>query len=225
MNYTDPYGLFEQWKDPNPSKDDEGIPLKPVEIFGPSRGGGNFPAWQWIWNPLGDYGHSDPLEGGGSGGGVDRSKEKVHQLKEVVIKGPKKSGYTPWGPGLILLGQPIIPKDSWVVKYFFDHAFAVGRNKNTSVASIASRVAVRKLEQKAGEKVAEVIGKKTSSLVFRRLGGLIGKAVPGVGWALTASDAWEYRTEIGEFAEGWNVGAARYYELRSNPSTFYMYAK
>ncbi|RZK39948.1 MAG: hypothetical protein EOO90_16930 [Pedobacter sp.] len=91
MNYTDPYGLFEQGKDPKPSKDDEGIPLKPVEVFGPSRGGGNLPAWQWIWNPIGDYGYTDPFEGGGSGGGGGGgSKDKVHQLKEVVIKGKRR---------------------------------------------------------------------------------------------------------------------------------------
>ncbi len=156
-------------------------------------------------NPLS---YIDPL-------GLDTAK--VNQLREVTIQGSK--GINPWGPSLILLGQPTVPKDSRVVKYFFDHAFVVGKNKNTSVASLASRVAVRKLEQKAGKRVAKVIGKKASSF-FKRLGGLIGRTVPGVSWTLTASDAWEYRAEIGEFMEGWSAGAARYYELRSNPNTF-----
>ncbi|RZK39955.1 MAG: hypothetical protein EOO90_16965 [Pedobacter sp.] len=65
----------------------------------------NFPAWQWIWNPIEDNGYTDPYGGGGGGGGG--SKDKVNQLKEVVIKGKRRGaigGPIPWygnflGPG------------------------------------------------------------------------------------------------------------------------------
>ncbi|WP_168187460.1 DUF6443 domain-containing protein [Pedobacter sp. G11] len=162
-------------------------------------------------NPLS---YIDPL-------GLDTAK--ANQLKDVTITGEK--GINLWGPGMILLGQPTIPKDGRIVRYFYDHAFAVGKNKRTSVASLASRVAVRKIEQKAGDRVAKAIGKKAARLVFKRLGGLVGRAIPGVGWAITASDAWEFRNEIGAGAKAFSAGAGDYYKLRANPETGWMYAK
>jgi len=64
-----------------------------------------------------------------------------------------------------------------------------------------------------------------SSLVFKRLGGLVGRAIPGVGWAITASDAWEFRDEIGTGVKAVSTGAGYYYNLRANPETGWMYAK
>jgi RHS repeat-associated protein len=117
-----------------------------------------------------------------------------------------KIGYThssssnsiPWwlGPGLVALGQPVIPKSSWLVKQAFGHAFEVGRNKSTSVASVASRVVVRKVEQKIGKKVAAKIGEKAAGILFKRAGGFVGRAVPGVGWALTAYDVYQLNGAI-----------------------------
>ncbi|MDR6734844.1 DUF6443 domain-containing protein [Sphingobacterium sp. 2149] len=151
--------------------------------------------------------------------GLDTTKT----LQEVTVTDYKK--INPWGPSLIMLGQPVLPKDGVIVKYFYGHALAVGKNKSTSVASLASRVTVRTIEKKAGDKVAKAIGKKTASLIFKRLGGLLGRAIPVAGWAITSTDLWEFRKEIAAGAKAFSMGGGDYYKLQADPKNGWMYIK
>lgn len=111
------------------------------------------------------------------------------------------------------------------MKYLFGHSFELGKNRSTSLASIASRVIIRKTEQKVRARVAKVIGGRTARKLFMRAGGALGRIIPGLGWGLTVYDVWENRQVIAVGAETFSAGGADYYKLRSNPSTFYMYAK
>jgi hypothetical protein len=119
---------------------------------------------------------------------------KVIQIKEVKITGYKPSSTWWLGPGLITLGQPIIPKSSPIVRSLMGHAFEAGRNRSTSIASLASRAAVKKVEKLAGNKIAKVVGEKVAKRFFMHAGGVLGRFVPWVGWALTAKDVYDLQT-------------------------------
>ncbi|WP_333575991.1 DUF6443 domain-containing protein [Sphingobacterium sp.] len=149
--------------------------------------------------------------------------DTTRTLQEVTVTDYKK--FNPWGPSLIMLGQPVLPKDGVIVKYFYGHALALGKNKSTSVASLASRVTVRTIEKKAGDKVAKTIGKKTASLIFKRLGGLLGRTIPVAGWAITSTDLWEFRKEIAAGAKAFSMGGGDYYKLQADPKNGWMYIK
>ncbi|MFN3406034.1 MAG: polymorphic toxin-type HINT domain-containing protein [Cytophagaceae bacterium] len=74
------------------------------------------------------------------------------------------------GPGLVLTGQPFIPKNSSFAKALYPRSAKVlGARSNTSLASLVTRR----------------IG----------LGGLAGRAVPIIGWVWTAKDILEMRVE------------------------------
>lgn len=125
-------------------------------------------------------------------------------LKEVVVTAsriPENNNHLV-GPLLILSGQPVIPKSNPLIKNLFGHGFEKGANKSTSVASVTSRVVVRKIEQKAGKQVAKAVGKKAARIFFMRAGGLLGRFIPGAGWALTAYDVYDNRGAIKDFADG-----------------------
>ena len=135
--------------------------------------------------------------------GLDSLPAKT--LAPVTVTATKNNGISPWGPVLIGLGQPIIPKDARIIKLLFDgHAFKAGVNKSTSVASVTTRVIVRKIEQKAGEKIAKAVGKKIAAKIFMRAGGLLGRAVPGAGWVLLAYDIYDNRADIGGAIKEWH---------------------
>jgi len=124
----------------------------------------------------------------------------LDSLASVTVVGYKNNSSNsrmPWwlGPGLIGLGQPLIPKSSPLIKRLFGHAFEVGRNKSTSIASVASRVIVRKIEKKFGTQIAKKIGEKAASVLLKRTGGLIGRAIPGAGWIMTGYDLLKLNTE------------------------------
>lgn len=99
------------------------------------------------------------------------------------------------GPVLILASQPYIPKSSPFIRDLFGHAFEKGANRNTSLASVTSRVIVKKAGEKGGEKLlAKAVGKKAAQKFFMRAGGVIGRRlIPGAGWALLIKDIWDNR--------------------------------
>lgn len=127
--------------------------------------------------------------------GLDSIPAKT--LPTVVLPPGKKSGVNPVGPILILAGQPIIPKDAQIIKWLFDgHGFKAGINKSTSVASIIPRAIAWRTRKIIDKKVKSVIVKKIAAKILVRGGGLLGRAIPIVGWALFAKDLWDNRAEI-----------------------------
>ncbi len=127
--------------------------------------------------------------------GLDTAKGKV--LPNVTVTATKKSGVSPLGPILILAGQPTIPKDARVIKWLFDgHGFKAGVNKSTSVASVIPRAIAWKTRKIIDKKVKNVIVKKVAEKILMRGGGLLGRAIPGVGWVLLGKDIWDNREDI-----------------------------
>jgi len=98
------------------------------------------------------------------------------------------------GPAMILLGQAYIPKSTPFLRVLFGgHAFEAGVNKSTSVASITTRVIVKKIGENGGEKLlAKAVGKQVAKRFFMRAGGFLGRLIPGVGWVLFATDVTRY---------------------------------
>ncbi|MGL4283607.1 MAG: polymorphic toxin-type HINT domain-containing protein, partial [Eubacterium aggregans] len=119
--------------------------------------------------------------------GLDSSKP----LEPVVVTARKPS-VNPVGPTLILLGQDIIPKDHRIIKSLFDgHGFKKGLHKNTSPASVVLRAAAWRTRKVIDKKVKSKAVKKVAGKILMRGGGLLGRAVPVVGYALLAKDVWE----------------------------------
>ncbi|GEM_PF-4633073 len=140
---------------------------------------------------------------------------KVHNLNQVTVTANTSSGVPHWlGPSMILTGYPFIPKNSTIIKPFFDgHAFAVGKNKSTSVASIAARVTVRKIEKVAGKRNAKIVGEKAARIIFKRTGGALGRFVPVVGWGVTGYDIWDNKESINDALKSFGQGAEDYSKL------------
>ena len=116
--------------------------------------------------------------------------DTLHGSSNLTLPpGQKKSNVPIWvGPTLIGLGQPLFPKNGAVVKFFYGRGFAQGEHKSTSAASLAFRVTARKIEKKYGERIAKKIGEKSAKILFGRVPGFLGRAVPFVGWGLLAND-------------------------------------
>lgn len=127
--------------------------------------------------------------------GLDTAKGKV--LPSVTVVGVIKHSA---GPVLILLGQPLD---------FLKPAGMLGSGPGSSVASWGLSKVLRgstaPLKSYARNKLAKVVERKVAQKVVNRVigativGRLLGRAVPLVGWALTAKDAWDYRAEIKSF--------------------------
>jgi hypothetical protein len=121
--------------------------------------------------------------------GLDTSKGKT--LAPVTVTSFIKHTI---GPAIVLLSQPTIPKDSWIIKFFYEgHGFKAGLNENTSWVSLGSRVVVRKVVTPVAKTVAKKIGIKVSEKLLMRGGTFLGRyAIPGAGLALTAYDFTKY---------------------------------
>jgi len=124
--------------------------------------------------------------------------------QNVTVTASKKSGINPWGPILILAGQPVISKSSPVIKYFFGHAFEAGKNKSTSVASVTTRVVVKKVTNYAAKKAKSKAAKTVVSFLSKRAGGFLGRLVPGAGYVLLGKDIWDNRADIGGAIKEWH---------------------
>ena len=131
---------------------------------------------------------------------VEYEKKKTKESDELDIN--------PWGPTLIGLGQPWIPKDSRIIKKIFGHGFKSGMHKNTSVASIV-------LRKSAPQKINKIVGKTAGNWIAKQagtktVGGILGRTLPGVGWGVTAYDI---TTEI---IIPMSEGAALYHKSNEN---------
>lgn len=124
------------------------------------------------------------------------------------------------------MGQPI------------DYLKPVGALGSVPGSSIASKglakvlpFSTAPLKRVTRNGLTKVVGKKIARKVVNKVigasvvGRLIGRFVPYVGWTATAYDAWENRSEIGQAAAGFSMGAGYYYNLRANPETGWMYVK
>ncbi len=131
--------------------------------------------------------------------GMDTTKPKSVTLAPVTVTSTKQSGsgFSPWGPTLILLGQPL---------NFLKPVGALGSPTGSSIASrVLSKViplestAFKKVTVKVLTKVVgKQIAKKTASRVVGRF---LGRLVPGVGWAMFAYDIYDNRKEINQWAK------------------------
>lgn len=124
-----------------------------------------------------------------------KSDTKSQQSSDTNNSSP---GFSPWGPSLIALGQPIIPKSSPLVRAVMGKAFSVGVNKSTSIASLTLRpIAKVSVNKVVGKTVGSYIAKKAGTRV---LGGVLARFVPYVGWGLFANDVYQNREEIKQWA-------------------------
>lgn len=108
------------------------------------------------------------------------------------------------GPTLIGLGWPLISKRSTIIKDLFGKAFVLGKHTETSVASIFFRYGVQRTRKVIEKKVKNVVVKKAAEKVLMRAGGLLGRFVPVVGWALLANDVYDFGRWMS--TAGGNVG-------------------
>ncbi|KIO76865.1 hypothetical protein TH53_12205 [Pedobacter lusitanus] len=162
-----------------------------------------------LGNPIS---YIDPL-------GLDTGK--VNQLKQVNIVGNNNNNFNHWiGPSLIALGEPIS---------YLKPVGALGSQRGSSIASwTLSKVfpwrstALKTAQRKAVGLVSKRLARKIGTNVVGRF---LGRLVPYVGWSITAYDIWENKEAIGVGMKAFSAGGGDYYKLRSNPSTFYMYAK
>jgi Pretoxin HINT domain len=126
--------------------------------------------------------------------GLDTMKKTLPEVTVTAEKN-KNSSAIPWwlGPGLVGASQPLS---------FLKPVGALGSEPGSSLASwtlskaLPQTVpALKKAERKIVAKVVgKAIAKKTGTAV---LGRFIGRRiVPGVGWALTIKDIYDYRHEI-----------------------------
>jgi RHS repeat-associated protein len=139
--------------------------------------------------------------------GMDTTKPKVVDLKPVSVTTTKQSGsgFSPWGPGLILLGQPLdflkpvgamgSPTGSSVASWGLSKVFP----QSTAPAKIYVR---KKLTKVVGKKIArKVVNKAIGATVAGRF---FGRLVPGVGWAMLAYDIYDNREDIGGAIKEWH---------------------
>ncbi len=136
---------------------------------------------------------------------------------EVTVTATRKSdSNVPWwlGPSLVGASQPL---------NFLKPVGALESAPGSSLASwslskaLPQKIpALKKGERKVIAVVSKKLAKKSGTAV---LGRFIGRRiVPGVGWVLTAMDAWEYRKEIWECTKAFSAGAA---EFSRNNGTVY----
>jgi len=152
--------------------------------------------------------YNDPL-------GLDTNR--VVQLNEVTVN----ASVPHWlGPGMILLGQPI---------NYLKPVGALGSSPGSSVASYTlakvfpQRIpALKRVERRVIGVVSKKAAKKAGTAV---LGRFLGRLIPGIGYGITAYDVWDNKEVIGGGLKAISAGAGDYYKLRSDPNTFYMYAK
>jgi RHS repeat-associated protein len=126
----------------------------------------------------------------------------IHGSSNLTLQ-PGHKFPSPYGPALILLGQPLD---------FLKPYGIAGSQPGSSIASwglskvityetsapkqITKKVLSKALGKKLGKKIAyKIIGTTT-------LGRLIGRLVPWAGWAWTAYDVWDNRETIKEFETG-----------------------
>jgi RHS repeat-associated protein len=87
------------------------------------------------------------------------------------------------GPGMIVAGIDIIPKNSAIVRVLYGHSFKQGAHRNTSIASATLRkVLPNRVTSKFGLWAAGQFGTKT-------IGGIAARAIPVFGWGITIFDA------------------------------------
>ncbi|MFC7526264.1 hypothetical protein ACFQRK_20055 [Parapedobacter sp. GCM10030251] len=152
--------------------------------------------------------------------GLDTNK--VNQLDEVTVTGYRNNfGVPHWlGPSMIALGEPIV---------FLKPVGALGSQPGSSIASYTlSKVfpqnipALKQAERKVIGVVSKKAAKKAGTAV---LGRFLGRMVPGVGWVITSYDILDNKEAVGLGIGAFSSGAGDYYKLRSDPQTFYMFAK
>ena len=116
--------------------------------------------------------------------GLDTTKRKMLPEVVVVAKVKKKdngpSGINPWGPALVVAGQPWIPK----------RFVMPGSSPGTSLASIVLNKA---LPIKSPVRLPTIVSNRAGTrLVWTKaVGKFAGRWVPFVGWALLAKDVGE----------------------------------
>ncbi len=124
--------------------------------------------------------------------GLDTAKGQL--LSNVNVKAIiyTKAIINPWGPTLVGLGWPVISKSSPIIKDLFGKAFVLGKHTKTSVASILFRYGAQRTRKIVEKRVKNVAVKKAAEKVLMRAGGLLGRFVPVVGWALLAKDVYDF---------------------------------
>ncbi|WP_276504405.1 RHS repeat domain-containing protein [Terrimonas pollutisoli] len=132
--------------------------------------------------------------------GLDTAKGK--SLPPVTVTGTRKSPINPWGPGLILLGQPLD---------FLKPSGVAGSKPGSSIASWGlSKVFPQKsplLKQTTRKVVAVVAGKQAAKKVGTAVvGRFLGRLVPYAGWALLGKDIYDNRKDIGGAVKEWAGG-------------------
>jgi RHS repeat-associated protein len=118
--------------------------------------------------------------------GLDTTKPKYVQLQEVVVVGKVKkkddspSGINPWGPALVIAGQPWLPK----------RFVMPGSSPGTSVASTVLNKA---LPFKSPVRLPTIVSNRAGTrLVWTKaVGKFAGRWVPFLGWGLLAKDVWD----------------------------------
>ena len=156
--------------------------------------------------------YNDPL-------GLDSNK--TNTIQEVTVYGYSSSGLPHWlGPTMIASGQPMV---------FLKPVGALGSQPGSSIASwTLSKVfpqnipALKKAERKVIAMISKKAAKKAETAVLKRF---LGRLVPSIGWGLTTYDVIDNKEVISVGLKSFSEGGGVYYKLRSDPKTFYMYAR
>ena len=159
-------------------------------------------------------------KGKSSGGGT--------VIEEVVVEGKAKkksnsnpSGFSPWGPGMIVLGQPLD---------FLKPVGALGSKPGSSIASwtLSKAITYRSpLLKKTTQKVAaKVVGKQAAKKVGTAVvGRALGRFVPFAGWGLTAFDVYDNWDDLKWIPEAIKEGVESHSRMQQDPDTFVCFAK
>lgn len=127
--------------------------------------------------------------------GLDTSKPNYKTLPEVqVVEKKNDGGFNPFGPALILLGQPLIPK----------RFVTPGSSPATSILSQT----LGKIPVKSPVRLyAPVINSSGVRIVGTKLvGRFISRWIPYVGWALLANDINNNKEDIKGALKEWSGG-------------------
>ncbi|MBK8142209.1 MAG: hypothetical protein IPK57_15380 [Chitinophagaceae bacterium] len=117
--------------------------------------------------------------------------------RATVTSKKTSSGINPWGPVLIVGGQP------WLKKRFVTPGSSPG-------TSVFSKYLPKIITVQSPVRLPTIVANKSGvRVVYTKVAGrFLARWLPGVGWVLLGNDIWKNRKEIGAFFNQWGNNIA-----------------